>query len=176
MFKIVCYLGGTCGDLVTGLLDPTDAKVDHEVVVLSENRTRLKKPHLFSNDQERDQYLLEIATQYKSVPSHDFEYHRRKGHDVLLITVQDPQVALWAAKRFKELHRKHVWEEMMRTCNAANIEQYATVMLDWSKMAKQLFENTLSLESILDGTALQNLSIDHEQTVKLYQTWLDKQT
>lgn len=176
MFKIVCYLGGTCGDLVTSLIDPRDTEIVNGVISLSEQRTRLKKPHLFASDKERDQYLTEIAQQYDSVPSHDFEYHRRSQHDVLLITVQDHNVASWAANRFKKLHREHVWTEMMMASGITSVSEYAQAMLDWSNVAGKIFKNTLALEKVLTGNALTELGMYSQESNKIYQTWLANQT
>lgn len=175
MFKIVCYLGGTCGDLVTSLIDPRGTKIVNGAISLPEQRTRLKKPHLFASDQARDQYLTEIAQQYDSVPSHDFEYHRRSQHDVLLITVQDRDVASWAANRFKKLHREHVWTEMMTASGITSVSEYAQAILDWSNVAGHIFKNTLSLEKILAGDALTKLGIQSQESDKIYQTWLANQ-
>ena len=111
--NIVCYTGGTCGDMISAILDPIGTRFRHTAVMIDHaDRSRLKKPHLFQSDQEKDQYLIEIEKKYQSIPSHDLDYHVRKKHNFIGITVQDKAVALWAAKRFKQLHRAHVWYQM----------------------------------------------------------------
>ena len=45
---IVCYTGGTAGDIVARIIDNQE---------LSKDRQRLKKPHLFFSDKEKDQSI-----------------------------------------------------------------------------------------------------------------------
>ena len=49
---IVCYTGGTAGDIISKIVDPGEMSLD---------RQRLKKPHLFSCDEEKD--LQALSTQ-----------------------------------------------------------------------------------------------------------------
>jgi hypothetical protein len=103
MIEIICYAGGTCGDLITALIDSKGSYFQNKAVMFEQDRLRFKKPHTFVNDEEKDQYLNEITNKYRSIPSHDLQYHVRRGHNIIGITVQDPTVAKWAAIRFKEL-------------------------------------------------------------------------
>ena len=116
---IVCYTGGTAGDIVSLIIDPAE---------LSRDRQRLKKPHLFASDAEKDNFL--DTAPWASVPSHDFEYHQRRQHEILAIVCRTKPNALWAAERFKSMHRPHVWEEMTQHCGAADVETYAQMILD----------------------------------------------
>ena len=75
MIEIICYAGGTCGDLITALIDSKGAYFRNKAVMFEQERLRFKKPHTFVDDKERDQYLAEMTLKYKSVPSHDLQYH-----------------------------------------------------------------------------------------------------
>jgi hypothetical protein len=172
--NIVCYTGGTCGDMISAILDPAGARFNNTTVVVESDRTRLKKPHLFQSDQEKDQYLIEIEKKYQSIPSHDLDYHVRKKHDFIGITVQDKATALWAAKRFKQLHRAHVWEEMVAACGANTVEGYAQMMIDFSNLITQHTDRVVSLESIRAGTALDN-PVLKTASKNFYCNWLDLQ-
>jgi hypothetical protein len=139
------------------------------------DRSRLKKPHEFVNDTDKDQYLAEMATKYQSIPSHDLDYHARRQHEFIGIIVQDWDVALWAAQRFKDLHRPHVWTEMTAACGANSIEDYAQIMIDFSNLVVQHTDKIVTLESIRAGTALQNPVLQNTDK-NFYKIWLDLQT
>ena len=172
--NIVCYTGGTCGDMISAILDPAGADFKNTTVMLVQDRTRLKKPHLFESDTEKDQYLIEAEKKYQSIPSHDLDYHIRRGHDFVGITVQDKTVALWAAERFKKLHRAHVWKEMTAACGADTVEGYAQMMIDFSNLVIQHTNKIITLESIKAGTVLQNQLLSTVNK-NLYQNWQDLQ-
>ena len=173
--NIVCYTGGACGDMISAILDPTGTRFNNTAMIIDDvYRTRLKKPHLFQSDAEKDQYLIEIEKKYKSIPSHDLDYHIRKKHNFIGITVQDKTVALWAATRFKRLHGAHVWEEMNTVCGVGTVEGYAQIMIDFSDLIKQHTDRIVSLESILAGTALDN-PILKLANKNVYRNWIDLQ-
>jgi len=172
--NIVCYTGGTCGDMISGILDSTGARFKNTTVIFDQDRTCLKKPHLFQSDAEKDRYLIEAEKKYQSIPSHDLDYHICRAHDFIGITVQDKKVALWAAKRFKKLHRPHVWQEMVAACGADTVEGYAQMMIDFSNLVSQHTERIVTLESIRAGTALDN-PILNTASKNFYLNWLDLQ-
>jgi hypothetical protein len=154
MKHIVCYTGGTCGDLIAAMIDSTHVEVKNRVIMHAEQRQRLKKPHTFANDQEKTEYLDAIFQTYKSVPSHDLNYHVANWHKFITITVQDFATAVWAAERFKLVHRPHVWQEMTRACGANAVEDYAQILIDYSRMVVQHTDQVLELERIVKGHAV----------------------
>lgn len=175
----VVYMGGTCGDIVSSMLDWTGCEFDttHSVMRLPQDRQGLKKPHLFVDDNARDEYVQSVTTKYLSLPSHDLEYHKRKQHKFIGIGVSDREVANWAAERFKRCHRPHVWQEVERAVGINNVEQYAQLMLDYSNAIKELTSNILQLEDILSGQAvleLARLAPNHDVIANenKYQSWL----
>jgi hypothetical protein len=178
--KIVCYTGGTCGDLITAMIDNRDATFYFKAVMHDKQRQRLKKPLSFANDEEKDVYLQQISEQYKSIPSHDLDYHVKRKHDFISITVEDPKVALWAATRFKNLHRPHVWQEMQQACGAATVEDYAEILMQYSNMVRQHTDKVIPLESIHKGGAIKELEsvlsiqVDRPRQ-NLYYNWLNLQ-
>ena len=174
MIEIICYTGGTCGDLIAALIDTHTSRFTNTTVSLDTDRIRLKKPHTFDNDTDKDQYIADMSAKYQSIPSHDLEYHIRRGHRFIGITVTDWDVALWAAKRFKDLHRPHVWEEMTAACGAKTIEDYAQMMLDFSNLIVQHTDKIITLESIRSGTALQNPILQNTNK-DFYKNWLELQ-
>lgn len=178
---IVCYTGGTCGDLISAMVDPCGAVLNTQTgtVELPQQRIKLKKPHLFASTADRDQYLQTIDAG-TCISSHDLEYHVEQQHQFISITVQDFDVALWAAQRFKNLHRPHVWQEMQTRCGASTVEQYAQILIDYSDMVIHKTRKIISLESIVSGQAAVTLENVLSTTVgceakNFYQTWLDLQ-
>jgi hypothetical protein len=174
---IVCYTGGTCGDLISALIDPTHARFQDRSVIHTNNRQLLKKPHTFANNEEKDRYVNDISTQYLSIPSHDLDYHVQRGHKFISITVQDFNVAMWAAQRFKKLHRPQVWQEMQTKCGASTIEDYAQMLIHYSNMVATHTNNIVKLEDIQNGLALDSLKKlgINVLSKNLYQNWLDLQ-
>lgn len=174
MVNVICYTGGTCGDLVTALIDSKNSRFYQTTVIHDQDRTKLKKPHLFNNDSEKDQYVNDIAKQYLSIPSHDLNYHINRQHNFIGITVQNHKIAKWAASRFKKLHRPHVWEEMCTACGAKTLDDYAQILIDYSSLVSQYTDKLIKLEDIIDGKAinsLANLGIA-DCNKNLYNNWL----
>jgi hypothetical protein len=174
---IVCYTGGTCGDLIAAMIDPTDARLVDTTIVHTKHRQQLKKPQSFANHQKKTEYLDEIFLSYNSIPSHDLDYHVYCNHKFMSITVQNFQTALWAATRFKQLHRPHAWQEMCQFCGVDTIEDYAQTLIDYSNMVTQHAANVLQLEHIIDGRAVESLEkiLNTKLTTRstdIYHNWL----
>jgi hypothetical protein len=175
--KIVCFAGGTCGDMIAAMIDPQGIDFANNKMLVATERSRLKKPHTFANDVEKDQYLLLMQQQYRSLPSHDLDYHVNRKHEFISITVQDFKVALWAAERFKKLHRDTVWQDMIKFCGANTVEDYAQILIHYSNLVQSHTKKLLKLERILTGhgindlRALTNVDLDSN----IYNTWLSKQ-
>jgi hypothetical protein len=143
---IVCYVGGTAGDVISQILDPSE---------LTLHRQKLKKPHLFANDQEKNLFLE--TSNFASVPSHDFEYHSNYNHKLLGIVCRYRSDSLWAAHRFKKLHRPQVWKEMTTFCGADTEEAYAQAILDFGNMLANYTSNVLYLDDVINGCAIDRL-------------------
>ena len=170
---IIVYTGGTCGDLLGALIDPSCASVIKTTMSLDPEQQRLKKPHNFNSDDEKDLYIKNV--QFKSIVSHDIEYHKRKNHDFISIVVEDYKLALWAATRFKNLHRPEVWEEMKKIGGAGTVEEYAQLVLDYSNMVKKYAKHTIELQDIVSGKAITCLNTFvsiPEESNPLYKKWL----
>lgn len=174
---IVCYNGGACGDLITALIDSRDSEIDRGAVQLDSQRQLLKNPHLFHTDAEKDHYLSLVAQHYSSISSHDFEYHKKRRHDIVTVEVDTLEVAVWASTRFKQLHRPHVWNRMTAACGAQSIQEYAQAMMNFSKMAADYAQYRIKLSDIVGGNALlvmqswPNIALDSSAT-ETYGNWL----
>lgn len=183
MIEIVCYMGGTCGDLISAIIDCRDTQFDRSRMIHTEIRQRLKKPHLFSTDKDKDDYLkqVEADTDYRSISSHDLTYHINSGHSFIGITCDDFKIALKAACRFKNFHRPHVWNEMQSASGAKTVDDYAQMILDFSNLVRQHTDKTVKLESIMSGNVLPELSdilkISFDKSSQnVYKNWMYLQT
>jgi hypothetical protein len=152
----VVYMGGTCGDLITAMIDMRSMAFDavFPKMKMPVDRQRLKKPHTFSDDTEKDKYLNDISMIYTSIPSHDIDYHVKREHRFMGIRVKDINTAVWAAKRFQNVHRPQVWQSVSRACNIDTVEQYAQLMIDYGNMISQHTSEILELEDIVSGQVI----------------------
>lgn len=156
---VVCYMGGTYGDTVAGLINE-DLKTDVLWLVVRPNEevSKLKKPHTFGSDQEKDEYINSISSEYKCILSHDQDYHFSRNHNVLGIVVTNIKSALKCANRFKVAHRPQVWKEMMDRCGAKTIEEYAEMMLHYSSTIEKQSKWIISTDEIEDGRVLEKIT------------------
>ena len=174
---IVCYVGGTCGDLISAMLDPIGCVITNTSIRQDQQRQRLKKPHSFTTDEEKDQYLWSMSEVYKSVPSHDLAYHIERKHSFLSVVVENFDTAYWAADRFKQLHRPHVWDEMQRFCGAQTVKDYAQIIVNFSKLVALHTQNVVLLDLIVEGQAVEQLEYITKKSLSteakdLYTHWL----
>ena len=170
-------MGGTYGDLVSGLINE-NIKVNDvkKIAVPDAEASRLKKPHLFSSDYEKNQYLEEAAQKFNSISSHDADYHIRNNHKFLAIVVDNYDSALRCAHRFKVSHRDVVWNEMITKCGANSVEDYANAILNFSHMIKNhatWVVSTTEIENeeiLLRIQEIQNVPIQ-SQVYQMYKQW-----
>jgi len=175
----VVYMGGCCGDFVAAAIDSRDCEFNQAQhrMRLPKHREQLKKTHLFASDKERDQYVIDIRQQYCSVPSHDLDYHLRRQHRFIAVTVTDVGTAQWAAHRFQHSHRPEIWREFCQQFGVRTLDNYAELVLNYSKMIRTKTPDIIALEDILSGHALTQLdsilgSDLNTTQQEFYQQWL----
>jgi len=175
--NIVCFMGGTCGDLIVSVIDPKHTKFHESAMELPFGRYKLKKPHLFSNDEEKTAYIKSLENTYLSIPSHDTPYHIKEKHNFISISVTDLKNANWAASRLKRLHAPHVWEEIVSYSGVRTVQDYANLLINYSEMIKNHTDKLINLNDILNGNLIEHLSkyISTPLSKNLYKNWLDLQ-
>jgi len=110
---------------------------------------------------------------FASVSSHDFNYHLSRTHKILGVVCRHFSNALWAASRFKKLHRPHVWEEMTAFCGADTEEAYAQAIMDFGNMVVTYTTNIVYLDEILNGHAIEKLqALGYQTDEQTYKKWL----
>jgi hypothetical protein len=168
-------MGGACGDLVTAVIDSTGVELkDNGSVAIPKYRARLKKPHLFVDNDEKDNYILEFDE--TSISSHDYSYHVNRKHDIICVGIFDKSTALWAATRFKKFHRPEVWAEMSELCGAETIDDYADMYLHNTNMMSEHQHKIINLEDIIKGNLIPILKqyTDKSLDIDLYNRWKEK--
>ena len=168
---IVCFMGGTCGDIVTAIIDETNTTIDIDGrILLPKERILLKDPNNFSNNQEKDQLILELTC--KSIASHDYEYHLIRKHSIIYVGIFDMAVAVWAANRFKQLH-----PDTWRQFNNQTVENHATRYIEHTNMVinnKKI--KVIDIKDVVTGKLINKLKefgFDISNAAEiLYSKWL----
>ena len=172
---IVLYMGGCCGDIITGLIDTKGISIASSKCVILKERSKLKRSFEFDNTAEKDVYIASACRYWNSLPSHDADYHMQNNHTYIGILCSDLEIALWAATRFRGLHRDSVWERMSKASGAKTIEEYAQLIIDFSSMIKTGTHKTIELKDIVNGHAIDKLklltNVDSSASI-MYDQWL----
>jgi|TARA_R110000823_G_scaffold222275_1_gene350611 hypothetical protein len=173
--NIILYMGGCCGDIVTGLIDAKGISISSGRCIVLNERSKLKRSFQFNNDKERDEYITTANVYWKSLPSHDADYHLRNKHSYTGIVCSDWETAIWAATRFRILHTDIVWNRMSKVSGAKSIEEYAQLIMDFSNMIKPDAYKIIDLKDIVNGHAVSKLKsltdLDDCATI-IYNQWL----
>lgn len=171
---IVLYMGGTCGDLVVSVIDSTDSWIDGPRFHTSPEKFQFKKPHLFANDQDKHDTLISLGKKYRAIPSHDSEYHILNNHKFISISIAEVSDAMWAANRFKDLHKPQIWNEMMNRCRAVTVDDYAMQIFNYSNRVTPAAAIVIDLSDIRNGRLINKLQPNFNFTLnsELYSQWL----
>lgn len=175
MAELILYMGGCCGDIITGLIDTKGISIESGKCVILEQRERLKRSFSFENDTQKDEYIKDASVYWKSLPSHDAEYHIQNNHKYLGVVCSDRNTALWAATRFRGFYSDTVWNRMSEVSGAKTIEDYAQSIMDFSYWIKTKASSTIELLDIVHGNAIDKLKLltelDSSANI-MYTQWL----
>jgi len=176
MAELILYMGGCCGDIVTGLIDTKGISIISRQCVVLKERAKLKRSFSFANAAEKDYYIASASRYWRSLPSHDADYHMQNNHGYLGIVCSDLKTAMWAATRFRKLHSDTVWERISKASGANTIEEYAQLIMDFSNMIKSSTHKTIELGDIVQGNAIEKLKeltqLDDCASI-MYNQWLE---
>jgi hypothetical protein len=173
---IICYIGGTCGDLVTSVIDSTDSKLDGSKIYTMLSRSKLKSSLFLNSEIEQLNYIKEMESKYLSIPSHKIDLHIKYKHPYITIFTENYDLALWCANRYKNLNKPDVWENMTKI-NNDTIESYAQTIIQTCNYSVSHTDRVITLEDILSGNLLSRLSqyVNTPLNEKLYEEWLSRQ-
>jgi len=158
--KIIYYLGGFAGDLITSLYDPdTFLKFNKNTIILHPEVTQLK---LFKNRknwnlEEKIKYINNC--QYKVCTSHDLELAIRLKENTIFVYCSDPNMAV---KFYKRLDRTLAPDMAM---------PYEDVLKHQESTLKFL-KNRIDLKHIFDNDFMEKYNITpNEKNKSILTKW-----
>ena len=171
---IVAYTGGSCGEMVTAVIDPTGYHFNGRYLeLLKYDRSKLKNREWdFSlSNIDRDNVINELALKYKSLPSHKIDYHVLRKHDVIFIDSTEPGIDEWVFNRLHDIHGKNEWLNLEKDKEVFfnNLQENQQVMLSIAK-------RVIKLRDILEGKLIDVLKtyVSTPLNESLYYTWLEQ--
>ena len=169
---LIVFAGGTCGDIVCQLIDKGPMPVFEDKF-----RSKLKHPYQFNSDKEKLLYIEEANKIYKTIPSHDVDFHIQHRHDFVGITVKDHQDRIWASQRFKALNQPESWDKMTKMIGENSIESYARAIDQITQRIQITKQPTIDLKDIREGRLIMQLNAMNIELIssaeKDYQQWLE---
>jgi hypothetical protein len=175
---IVCFAGGTSGDLVVSVLDPKncDYNPSQGKVKISKDRSVMKKFWQFTNTKQKKDAIKNGFENYDSLPSHDVDFHIDHGQDkVIGITCFDKDLRDRSATRFKNLHSNQVWDSLTKVSKTETIEQYSDDILQISRKLERAF-TTIDLKEIIKGNLISRLTemeyTISDESLEIYKKWM----
>lgn len=168
---VILFLGGYAGDLVTSVIDSQGCAVrPRGTVFMTPDRIFFKtSSNLSSIDKNKEFDNLKLN--YKSIPSHDFDYHLSERHNIILVTSKTRRACEIAASRFFVLVTPEMLKEIYNVSTESELADYYETC---SHKFEQIDAPKIYLEDILDGRLLEKLSniVDTPLNEKIYNKWL----
>lgn len=173
---IVAYTGGSCGEMVTAVIDPTGYHFNGRYLeLLKYDRSKLKNREWdFSlSNIDRDNAINELALKYRSLPSHKLDYHAFRKHDVIFIDATQPGMEEWVFNRINDIHSgKHKqWLNLEK-----DKESYINNFYPSQQFLLPIAKRIIKLRDILEGKLIDVLKtyVATPLNEALYYTWLDQ--
>jgi hypothetical protein len=167
---IVLYVPGAAGNLVCAVIDDTGCKFDGVHVEPSRDRVqfRRKAADLLS-DNEKDAYLNEMSTLYKSLPSHAYKYHVEKNHPYIFVAPLNEEEIVWTTERFFKIHPSF---------RVTPAPQHYLYVRDFVNTALPHTDKVISVSDILSGNLIDILKkyVSTPLNEDLYFKWLESET
>ena len=178
---IVCFAGGTSGDIVVAVMDPKNCQYDPQKarMKIAKDRAEMKIPWTFQGDEQKNNFIRKSFQKYETIPSHDVDFHIGQGaKNVLGITCFDKDLRDRSAKRFKAIHTDEDWNSLLKVTKTETVDQYSDDILAISKKLDASFP-TIDLVSIINGTLLEKLGAlgykIPDSGISLYDKWIKNQ-
>ena len=175
---IVCFAGGTSGDIVVAVMDPKNCKHDPEKarIKIPKDRAEMKMFWTFQGVEQKNNFIRKTFENYDTIPSHDVNFHISQGaENVLGITCFDKDLRDRSAKRFKAIHTDQDWDSLLKVTKTETVDQYSDDILSISKKLNDNFP-TIDLSSIINGTLIEKLGALGYQIpdvgISLYDRWI----
>jgi hypothetical protein len=166
---IVVYVPGSCGEMITAVIDDTGYSYNGLLCNLIEyERSKLKNPEWdkILTDEDRDNVIQELSLKYKSLTSHKFQYHVDRQHDVIFIDASEDNLIEWSNNRLYQLYGNALWINPDKQINLARAHKAHELMLSSAK-------RIIKLRDILEGRLIDVLKqyVSTPLNEDLYYRW-----
>jgi hypothetical protein len=171
---IVLYMGGTCGDLLVSVIDNTHSRIDNTRILATLEKNQFKRVNELGDDANKHAKLLDLGRKFKAVPSHDADYHIKFNHKYIAIEVDSIVDAMWAARRFVNLHLAFDWAIDMQRGGEATIKAYADQIMAYTHIVTPSAFLSVNLRDIRGGKLIDILQphFRHPLDSGIYTQWL----
>ena len=159
-FKIIFYLGGFAGDLLTVLYNPDlFKKFDKKTIILNKEVIKLKsykfrQAHSYN---EKIEYLKSIEP-LGVCSNHDGELSLRLKNNVILVHCSDYKV-----KFFYERQSRYNDDQLM------SFEEY----MAWQETSKKIYKRQVDLANIDQLDFLKDININNIKSETILKQWLE---
>lgn len=167
---IVNFAGGIAGDLVAAVIDSKDCYVTENGKTQLPFIRKTMKQRRLNTVEEKDSFIYEISKKYKSIPSHECQYHKLKNHNTIGIGIKNQNLYKIAAERFVSLNEPNLINKLF---GINTIDEFVPILIDITKQNVEASKHVIYFDDILSGKLLENLQfIDSELDAEFYQKWL----
>jgi|LauGreDrversion4_2_1035121.scaffolds.fasta_scaffold473716_2 hypothetical protein len=167
---VVAFVGGLAGDLITAVIDSNSCVVTTLGKVQMPFYRKTLKRGVLTTIEEKDAFITDISKQYRSIPSHEVEYHVQRNHITISIDVRDKELYKFAAERFILLNEPNLANTLFGVNTAIEL---APILINMNERNLKLATNVLYFDDILDGKLIEKLEpICSNLDVDFYDKWL----
>lgn len=166
---IILYTLGTCGNMVTAVIDNTGYRFDGRHYESFAERIKLRN-RFYQNtmtDNDRDNYIIEMSKKYKSLASHQYQYHIDRGHSYILVMPSTEEEIQWSINRFKTIHPN----------SPMDVKTAHNYYNEFITKSKQHTNKIITLTDIWSGNLLERLKeyVSTPLNEEVYHQWLAKE-
>lgn len=160
MIHPILFRGGTYGDLLIGMLDPTallntnNFTLDYAHSTCADKyikytRTLMKKFFNY-NEKQKEKYYCRFNNKDAWVLTHDTEYSTKHRGKTVQLVCSDLNLLPIFSKRFYELHEEHVITEAktMLENKLEFVDDYSKSILDWQNF--HVFPKRFDIKNIFN--------------------------
>lgn len=169
---IILYSPGACGEMVAAVIDPAGYYFNgnfFENKNIQRNILKYDWAYQLTNT-DRYKLIKELSIKYKSIPSHHFNYHVSRRHDIILIDNSETNILNWTIDRIYKIHGNKPWIEPDKE---KSLLKYKNLLETSIPKANRI----IKLRDILEGRLIEVLQpyVSTSLHEDVYYSWL-KQT
>jgi hypothetical protein len=160
-FKIILFLSGFAGDLITALHNPDLLKsFDKNTLILDDDVMKLKSVEYRQAHSHEDkiEYLKSIE-HLRVCSSHDTELGLRLKDNTTLIHCSDRSLHDFLYNRVKRI----------KPDNIMSLEEG----INWQETNKRIYKNQIDIANIYNNTFLKDLGINNNRSTDILNKWIE---